>query len=304
MGSQASKEYSTDQSIPQKKGQNIKQVDLAITSLGNLYNDNSSYEGAIEQTKIKNKNVNRELTFQDNSNSDKSKNKIKFIWKEGGNDVYITGTFCDWKEQFQMIKNENNFFEKKLNIPKGKYEFKFIVDRVWKCSTYYPQKQDVRGINNNYIDTDLINQINDEILGNTSNNFNKIQKGNLDELKRNYNNIYPYKEQLNPDAPKIPDVFEVLMDLDDNTNQKYIGNKQFLDYPFINLDESFKNIIQPFHAYLNHLFTSKVHFIKNNDDSQNLIFRNKKINYIGINCNIKIKNKCISIVYYSPLNKM
>ena len=126
----------------------------------------------------------------------------------------------------------------------------------------------------------------------------------MEELKKNYHNIYPYKEQLSPDVPKIPDVFEVLIELNDNTNQKYIGNKQYLNYPFLNLDESFKNIIQPFHPYLNHIFTSKTHYIKNKGDKPNIIMKSKKIKSIGINCNIKIKNKCISIVYYSPLNKM
>ena len=304
MGSQASKDNSTDQSNPPKTEQIKKTLDLTITSLGSPFNDNISYKGIIDKSKIKTENLNSEIISQDKSNSDVSQNGIQFIWKEGGNEVYITGTFCEWNKKYKMNKNENNFFEEKLNIPIGMYEFKFIVDGNWKCSSYYPQKKDERGISNNYIDINIINKYNDEIMGNVSNNYENIQRGNFEELKKNYNNIYPYKEQMSPDVPKIPDVFEVLIELNDNTNQKYIGNKQYLNFPFLNLDESFKNIIQPFHPYLNHIFTSKAHYIKNKGDKPNMIMKSKKIKSIGINCNIKIKNKCISIVYYSPLNKM
>ena len=95
------------------------------------------------------------------------------------------------------------------------------------------------------------------------------------------------------------------MDLNDNTNQKYFGNKQYLHFPFINLDKSFKNILTPFHSYLNHLFTynNKKTKENNEDKNPNFNFNEQKENYFGINCSIKIKNKYITIVYYSPLNK-
>ena len=126
-------------------------------------------------------------------------------------------------------------------------------------------------------------------------------------MKKNYTNIIPYKEQFNEVAPKMPDVYEILMDLNENTNQKNIGNEQYLNYPFINSDKCFKSIIQPFHSYLNHLFTyNDINLITNIENNQNnnsnSNIKNKNISYIGINCNIKIKNKYISIVYYSPLN--
>ena len=85
---------------------------------------------------------------------------------------------------------------------------------------------------------------------------NNHKMRNIDELKKNYSNIYPSIDQLSEEAPKIPDVLEISIDLTENSNQKNIGNEQYLDFSYINLDESFKNILQPVHSYLNHIFTN------------------------------------------------
>ena len=322
MGSQASKEnYSTDQSnIPTKtnakKNVDLKYLGLTISSIGEVVNNNSSYNG-INISKQKNVDYNIEQVKI--INNENIKKPIKFIWKEGGEEVFITGTFCDWKKRIKMHKIKDNIFEEQIPLAKGKYEFKFIVDGIWKCSSYYPQIKDNRGIINNYFDNTNSSNINNFDVGNNSinenitiyskdKNLSTILRGNLEEMKNNYNNIYPLKDQLNQEAPKIPDVFEILIDLKDNSNQKYIGNEEYLNFSIFNFDDSFKNIIRPFHSYLNHLFTynnlNMINFPeKREEENSNIYLKIKNKNYIGINCNIKIKNKYISIVYYSPLNK-
>ena len=313
MGSQMSKEISTDQSnLPtntiSSKKIDIKSLGKTNSSIGNIFNGNSSYNGIIYD---KSKFSNNGQLSNENSFFDENKKKlVKFLWKEGGNEVFITGTFCDWKKKFKMNKNKNNIFEEELVLEKGKYEFKFIVDGEWKCSSFYPQIKDNRGINNNCFDTtnsENINLFNKIILdSNIKEKKNSTLRGNLEDLKKMYTNLYPYEDQLNQEAPKIPDVFEILINLNDNTNQKYLGNKQYLHFPFINLDKSFKNILPPFHSYLNHLFTYnsiKLLNENNKDKNSNLNIKPPKKSYFAINCSIKIKNKYISIVYYSPLNK-
>lgn len=331
MGSQTSKDNSTDQSNNVKNSilannSGTKGIGVTLSSLGNIFNDTSSYNGIIfDKSKInhfktKSEHFNSGQATQEKSVSEEqNKNLIKFEWNEGGKEVFITGSFCEWNKRFKMHKNKYDIFEIELFLPKGKFEFKFIVDDIWLCSSNYPQIKDNRGISNNYIDNTSTN-INKKSnlnkikfnLNQNVNNENKIinspneksnnQSINIDELKRNYNNKYPSKEQLNQEAPKIPDVFEIMMDLNENTNQKYIGNKLFLDFSIINFDDSFKNVLQPVHSYLNHLFTynNLNNIICNNNNKEN---DKKKINYIGINCNVKVKNKYISIVYYSPFNK-
>jgi hypothetical protein len=325
MGSQYSKDNSTDQSniktnsICSKKN-DIKSLGISASSIGNICNDSSSYNGIIiDKTKINSilldaNYANEYIEKEKPKKTEKNKNSVKFFWIEGGNEVYITGTFCDWKKVIKMNKNKDNIFEKELFLPEGKYEFKFIVDNEWKFSSYYQKIKDNRGITNNYLDNTNLNNINDFnklILESNKANITisaQILRWNLEDMKKNYNNIIPYKDQLNEDAPKIPDVYEILMDLNENTNQKNIGNEQYLNYSFINSDKCFKSIIQPFHSYLNHLFTyNDINLITNTENNQNnnsnLKLKNKNISYMGINCNIKIKNKYISIVYFSPLNK-
>ena len=43
--------------------------------------------------------------------------------------------------------------------------------------------------------------------------------------------------------------------------------------------------------------------ISNNKKDGNITNNVKSKTYFGINCNVKIKNKYLSIIYYSPLNK-
>jgi hypothetical protein len=208
-----------------------------------------------------------------------------------------------------MHKNKNDIFEVELFLTKGLYQFKFIVNNIWRCSSDYPQTKDDQGIYNNFIESSNINMINnnfnkslnkESIISNLTKEKNQIVKReSIDELKNNYSNKYPYREQLNPEAPKTPDVFEISLDFNENSNQKYLGNKEFFEFSIINSDDSFKNILQIFHPYLNHLFTNNDIKYKKADGNN---IRNR-IKFIGINCNVKVKNKYLSIVYYSPVNK-
>ena len=313
MGSHATKDNSSEQSKIHKNSViTNKQTYESISSLtnNNSENENSSYNGINfdkMKTKSKNNNYNSDQITQENSISEtQNKNLIKFYWNEGGKEVFITGSFCEWNKRLKMHKNKNNIFEVELFLPKGKYEFKFIVDGSWKCSSNYQQIKDDRGNNNNFIDNISANYNYNEINFNLNKNVtnlpeeNNHKMRNIDELKKNYSNIYPSIDQLSEEAPKIPDVLEISIDLTENSNQKNIGNEQYLDFSYINLDESFKNILQPVHSYLNHIFT-------NNDKS--IIYNSHKeetenSTYLGINCNVKVKNKCISIIYYSPLSKI
>ena len=313
MGSHATKDNSSEQSKIHKNSViTNKQTYESISSLhnNNSENENSSYNGINfdkMKTKSKNNNYNSDQITQENSISEtQNKNLIKFYWNEGGKEVFITGSFLEWNKRLKMHKNKNNIFEVELFLPKGKYEFKFIIDGSWRCSSNYQQIKDDRGNNNNFIDNISANYNYNEINFNLNKNVTNLPEENnhkmryIDELKKNYSNIYPSIDQLSEEAPKIPYVLEISIDLTENSNQKNIGNEQYLDFSYINLDESFKNILQPVHSYLNHIFT-------NND--KNFIYNSHKeetenSTYLGINCNVKVKNKCISIIYYSPLSKI
>lgn len=302
MGSHISTEQNNN---PNNVNDDKKDLCLTFSSLGNNMTDSSIYNEIILDISIINNQSNNYINDRGTKYYSIPKpSSTNFIWNEGGSEVYITGTFCDWKKRFKMAKNLNNIFEIKFQLAKGFYEFKFIVDGVWRCSSYYPHKKDNEGNNNNYIDTKNINN-NLDLININNKSLNKT--GNLEDLKKFYANIYPEQQQLNVEAPKTPDVFEILMDLNENSNQKYIGSLLNYNFSFFNFDESYKSILPPFHSYLNHLFIyDNMKFIKRIDrekDDSSLNRDKKAKTYFGINCNIKIKNKYISIVYYSPLKK-
>lgn len=76
-----------------------------------------------------------------------------FEWKEGGNAVLITGDFCGWSHQFTMnFNNATGYYELLLYLPKGLYQFKFIVDGKWRCSQFLPTVGDNNNNVNNYVD--------------------------------------------------------------------------------------------------------------------------------------------------------
>lgn len=53
-----------------------------------------------------------------------------FKWDGGGKQVYISGTFSDWKA-LPMVKSHGDFVTI-INIPEGDHEYKFLVDGEWK----------------------------------------------------------------------------------------------------------------------------------------------------------------------------
>lgn len=54
-------------------------------------------------------------------------------WTQGGKEVYVTGTFNDWKHKVKMVKSIHDF-NILLNLSPGTHRFKFIVDNEWSCS--------------------------------------------------------------------------------------------------------------------------------------------------------------------------
>ncbi len=106
---------------------------------------------------LENKNTEKSKLNQSN-NSDQSKVKkalTRFTWTDGGNMVYVTGSFSNWTQWFLMNKSEKNLneFEISLELPLGIIQYKFIVDSVWKYAKDQPQENDGRGNINNILNT-------------------------------------------------------------------------------------------------------------------------------------------------------
>lgn len=143
------------------------------------YNNTLSYTGIKSEAssdimmKDTKESYNKSITTNSEEIIEKKNNeehiadkKIKtvFYWRDFGNTVYITGNFSNWSQWFLMNKEENNLFSLvlvklliniKQDLPKGIYQFKFIVDKVWKCSKDYQTINDGKNNINNIIDNTI-----------------------------------------------------------------------------------------------------------------------------------------------------
>ena len=104
----------------------LEPYDTSISQKTNEYTDKSP----IATTTEFNDSENRTFPF-------------KFEWKGDGKEVLLTGDFNDWKGKLIMKKNEiTGNYETILPLERKKYNFKFIIDGNWVCSSQYPTNYD------------------------------------------------------------------------------------------------------------------------------------------------------------------
>jgi hypothetical protein len=143
-----------------------------------------------------------------------------FEWSSKGNSVYLTGSFCNWKQFFLMKKDENGIFRLILDLNRGFHQYKFVIDNEWKYNTNFPTIND-HGFINNYIDTskcEIIGEFENEELNNSLFSpsdidlisFAKEKEINLslsDEFYKatiSYGNYLPLKNEMCNTSPQYP----------------------------------------------------------------------------------------------------
>lgn len=59
--------------------------------------------------------------------------KIRFVWSgKNAGTIFLVGDFNQWNETSHPLRRrETRDFELELEIPPGKYRFKYLVDGVW-----------------------------------------------------------------------------------------------------------------------------------------------------------------------------
>lgn len=72
-----------------------------------------------------------------------------FKWDGGGKQVYISGTFSDWKT-IPMVKSHGDFVTI-IDLPEGEHQFKFYVDGEWRHDPKLKNLDNDIGTKNNMI---------------------------------------------------------------------------------------------------------------------------------------------------------
>ena len=157
-----------EQSGEENKNKFVKSgIDINESSFGYCENT-SSYKGMKTDTEKFSNNESgsdiSEKTTEQTLEIDDAKIPYTFEWKEGGNQVRLTGEFVNWKPLFEMSKNpDTGIFYIQIPLPRKVFMFKFIVDGTWRCSSYYPTKDDGSYNINNYVDLSKVEWVKPQV---------------------------------------------------------------------------------------------------------------------------------------------
>lgn len=270
---------------------------VSSVSKENNYNKISDSQDESSEYVFKISSNNKYLTQSETRDSTKEtvinepKIQYKFEWKDGGNEVKITGSFLNnWKTKEKMKKNlTTGIYEITLSIPKGIHQFKFIVDDRWVCSQHYKITKDKDNNANNVIDlTDYTPP--QAVEDNDSTTKKKKKKSGKDV---EYNCNYPNANEINIEAPGIPNHYFPHFNLNLQTYQPSLENFFRNEFIFnksktILETNTLKTILTISHEKLSHICF-------NNEKNEN---SNEK--YIRTAITQRNKHKFITIIYFSP----
>jgi len=94
-----------------------------------------------------------------------------FKWDGGGHQVYMSGTFTNWKT-IPMVKSHGDFVTI-VDLPEGGHQYKFLVDGDWKHNPAEPTVDNPMGTKNNLIevkktDFEVFEALASDIISSTS----------------------------------------------------------------------------------------------------------------------------------------
>ena len=258
--------------------------DNSISSLKNITNSDISY--IIGLNKLINLQKNSELK---NSNLGNKTEIFAAVFQWDGNEknVYLTGSFCNWLQFFEMrkfIPNENNSTENDnklyliLFLPKGTYQYKFKINSKWKCNSNFPTCSDKDGNINNVM-TIPPNKIEE---GTTDCTTSHITAPKIEETNSKIDSLNEFSYKYNFDYNLL-------------SNQNKLAVNNFLhskENDILNGNYSFKKIFKTPHEFINHLTIKKISTEKINIHNEG--------ESLKLGCTFRYYNKMTTFVYYKP----
>lgn len=236
---------------------------------------------------------------------------VEIQWFQGGENVFITGSFTGWRKMIRLVKESDEKFSIKLRLPYGTHRFRFIVDNELRFSDYLPTATDQMGNFVNYIEIQTP-QVSEQPSAQqlTENKVKKDSKLGLtqddDDMGNGYSRFHeetPLTKQLNyvKDIPAIftdPTVMEqYYLTLDNNQsnnqNQAWLTPPQLPphlesvilnNYSATDKSNSSGALPIPNHVVLNHLATTSI-----------------KHNTLAVASVVRYKRKYVTQVLYAPL---
>ena len=290
-----------------------------LLNMGN--ENNNKYENFTKNNSPQktNKNITKDNSSQNESQNFPKDNRTfqqkkptrfptLFQWDGEGNNVYLTGSFCDWQQFFEMERcedpnNKNTKFYITLFLPLGSYQYKFKIDEQWKCNSNFPTCRDKNGNINNIIDLTKLKR--EEGITDFSTSYfttgGPEQKFNEMKYSKNSNSIQTTENNYNFNSDNLFIAKSGFQNLSENSSFKcnyendlndYILNKNNFDKEEINnlYDNLYKKAFPLRHEHIDHLIAKFNSFIKNCNNNKNLVN----------SCSFRYGFKTTTIIYYKP----
>ncbi|KAH3684834.1 hypothetical protein WICPIJ_004187 [Wickerhamomyces pijperi] len=124
-----------------------------------------------------------------------AKMAVEINWLQGGENVFITGSFTGWRKMIRLNRGADGKFSIKLKLPVGTHRFRFIVDNELRFSDHLPTATDQMGNFVNYIEVTLPAE---PYLPQEEQNDQNINKGDVSNKPNNeIPNAAQYANQAN-----------------------------------------------------------------------------------------------------------
>lgn len=223
----------------------------------------------------------------------------KIVWKQGGSNVYVTGSFTGWRKMIKLSQHDNGEFATVLKLPAGTHRMRFLVDNELRCSDYLPTATDSMGNLVNYI------EVGDEVSDERPSQRPRIERNvttsmigdeDDDDLGDNYERLKDdesvvYLEPEREYGTEIPQVFTDPEVMDKFVSSDFVTPPVLpphLEGVILNSDSTEKdnNSILPIpnHVVLNHLATTSI-----------------KHNVLAVASISRYSRKYVTQVLYAPL---
>ncbi|KAG2190175.1 hypothetical protein INT46_008394 [Mucor plumbeus] len=212
-------------------------------------------------------------------------------WAQGGNNVYITGTFNGWKHKIKLVKSAV------LDLPPGTHRLKFIVDDEWKCSNEMETATDPDGNLVNYLQVldEDDEENNDEFGDNDLSTVSSSGSLSMAENKKYSNIIPPELLQLasvmsnheQKDDEEVKQQRKTILEWEKKQPQPP-GLPPHLEKVLLNshtVSEEDNSVLhEPNHVTLNHLYACSI-----------------KDNVMALATTSRYRKKYVTTMYYRPV---
>lgn len=240
-----------------------------------------------------------------------------FKWTEGGERVFVMGTFTGWRKMIALNgpNPKDGSFQVQIALPPGTHRFKFVVDNEVKCSSFIPTATDHSGHLVNYLEIfptehDMTRDPNSKSRASLRTMDSKLGlTKDDDDMGDGYSRYYDDQE-ANPNAPaeyitSIPSIFtdpkvmeEYYVTLDNN-EKKGSYTQQWLIPP--QLPPHLENVILNSYNSNDKANTSGALSIPNHVVLNHLATTSIKHNTLAVASVVRYKRKYVTQILYAPL---